>query len=341
MGETAGAFAKVRHRGADGEAGAAAVMKRLNPAGKGTERPFSLTVANALWVHEHFPVLPTYRAALEKTFGVADAFPVDFAGKPEAARGSINGWVEEQTHKKIRDLVPAGGITPQTKVVLTNAIYFKASWMTDFPVSGTQDAPFHAAGGKNVTVPLMHLRHSFAYQETDDAQVVSLPYKTGERGESDLEMVVVLPKKADGLAAVEKGMTPKGVAGWAAGGKFALVNLSLPRFKTTSTLGLKKPLEALGLGDAFTEKADFSGIAAARSADEKLRISDVLHKAYVSVDEHGTEAAAATAVMMGTMAMPVAEPVEMRVDHPFLFLIEEKGSGVVLFVGRVGDPTKG
>lgn len=338
-GKTAEEFASTLHVKGDASAGAAALMGQLNGKGEGGARAFSLTVANGLWVDQHFPILPGYTAALQKTFGAADAFPVDFAGNAEGARKTINTWVEEHTNKKITDLVGAGALKADTRVVLTNAIYFKASWQTPFEVSGTEKQPFHAARGKEVSVPLMHLQHSFGYQETEGAQVVVLPYTTGARGGSDLEMVVVLPRKVDGLAGIEKELTPENVEKWSSGGRSALLNVHLPRFKTTSTLELNKPLGELGLREAFTRDADFSGISAG-GGEQRLHISDVLHKAYVSVDEQGTEAAAATAVMMSPMAMPVDEPVEFRADHPFLFVIRHRPSGAILFVGRVNDPSK-
>jgi serpin B len=341
-GNTAAEFASTLHTGSGAETAtaAAALMKQLSPPGDLSKRPFSLTVANALWVDQHFPILPTYTASLQKTFGVTDAFPLDFAGKPEEGRKTINTWIEDHTNKKITDLIPAGALTGDTRVVLTNAIYFKASWQTPFEASATQKQSFHAAGGKEVSVPLMRLQHTFGYHETAEMQVASLPYKTSDRGASDLEMVIVLPRKADGLAAVEKQLTPKNVEAWTGALEPHLLNVQLPRFKTTSTLPLNKPLAAIGLRDAFTEKADFSGISSGRSPDQKLRISDVLHKAYVAVDEQGTEAAAATAIMMRTLAMPVGGPTEFRADHPFLFLIEHRPSHMILFVGRVNDPSK-
>jgi serpin B len=312
----------------------AALTKDLTPGNNPDElRTFELVVANALWAQQGFDLNPTF-VDLVKTRYHAGLEPVDFAASDasrEAARKTINAWVERQTQDKIKDLIARGVLNEQTRLVLTNAIYFKSKWMSQFDKSATKDEAFHLDAGSNaLDVPMMHKTHEFQYADDADAQVVQLPYMLNR-----LSMLVVLPRKADGLATVEKSLAMKNVDGWINSMASRQVELTLPRFKFTSRFGLGKTLAEMGMADAFKPGADFSGISTA----ERLFISDVIHQAYMDVNEEGTEAAAATAAAFAASA--VRRPPEKAVfkaDHPFLFLIRDNASGAILFMGRVMNP---
>jgi serpin B len=309
-------------------------LKELN-AEKGADgklRQFQLSVANALWGQKGHEFLPDFLGLVKDNFG-AGFEGLDFQANTEGARKTINAWVEKQTQDKIKDLLKPGVLTADTRLVLTNAIYFKGKWTEQFEKSGTKDEPFHLGGGKDIKAPLMNLQKKFGYKETSDWQAVQLSYAGNE-----LSMIVILPKKADGLAAVEKTITPallnKDLATF---GREEVV-LALPKFKTTSEFGLGGTLAALGMKDAFDPgAADFSGM----DGKKDLYISAVVHKAFVDVNEEGTEAAAATGVVMTlTAVMEPKEPKVFKADHPFLFLIRHEKTGAVLFMGRIADPTK-
>jgi serpin B len=326
--------------GVSGGEEAGALMKRLN--GGGGERGFALSVANALWVEQTFEILPSYTDAL-KQFGVGGAFPEDFVGDAEGSRKQINEWVSDHTQKKIQDLMPPRSVDARTRLVLTNAVYFKASWQKPFEKNATTEQPFFMQGGKQEKLPLMHEGHLHAqYAADEEVQVLSLPYRmdapaAGDAGPAPrMSMLVILPVKKDGLAAVEKTLTAEKLDGWTGSLKGQMVDVYLPRFKTTSTLTLNDALKGMGMEKAFGAEADFSGMAKIDRPEDRLRITDVAHKAYVSVDEEGTEAAAATGVVVGAMAMPMGQPAVFRADHPFLYLIREEASGVVVFMGRMG-----
>jgi serpin B len=344
-GKTAAQMDSVLHIGPDYQAGMAEITPALNPK----NAPFELSVSNDLWVDRTFPLADSFVADCHKNYD-ANVTGVDFVTKAEGARNQINSAVAAQTHEKIKDLLPPGSVDSRTALVLTDAIYFKGTWETPFPKNATTDQPFHMAGGRDVTVPLMKSPSStmYAYGETDDAQLLSLPYKgaptgaapVGARGApagpSTLSMFIVLPKKADGLAEIVKQATAANLTKWASGLRRQQVQVFLPRFTMTSEFELAETLQAMGMKDAFTGDADFSGISA--SAGGKLNISKVFHKAFVDVNEEGTEAAAATAVVMvRSMAMP-GNPAQFRADHPFLFLIRHEPTGSILFMGQVNNP---
>ena len=303
----------------------ASLTKALNEGGKGGS--YELAVANALWGQKDYAFLPDFLALNRKHYG-AGLELVDFAGATEKARGTINAWVERQTREKIKDLLKPGILTPLTRLVLTNAIYFKGDWAKQFKKEATREAPFQVTPGKSVKVPTMNQTEKFGYMETPDLQALSLPYE----GEA-LSMVVFLPKKADGLAAFEKSLTAENLAKWLPRLRTRRVAVSLPRFKVTAEFGLKPTLEAMGMKDAFTMAADFSGM----EPKKELYISAIVHKAFVDVNEEGTEAAAATAVVMTLKSAP-ARPLVFKADHPFVFVIREDKTGSVLFMGRVANP---
>ena len=292
------------------------------------KRGYELTIANALWGMTGFPWRKEFLATTNANYG-AGLIDTDF-GQPEVARGIINKWVEQKTREKIKDLIPKGLLTPDTRMVLTNAIYFKGSWATEFDKKQTKVGPFHLADGTEQDAPLMYRHADMSYAETADYQVIELPYKGQETA-----MLVWLPRKADGFADLETKLSAKSIADTVK----ALtpgtdVELTLPKFKVETEYSMGEPLTALGMKDAFDEnKADLSGM---HSGGGKLFISAVVHKAFVDVNEEGTEAAAATAVViMWTSARVPAEPKVFRADRPFLFAIRHLPTGAVLFLGRV------
>lgn len=296
---------------------------------------YALSVADALWAEQDTHFLPAYLKLVETNYG-AGFHPVDFKTSPEAARSTINAWVEKQTNDKIQNLLGPGTITAATRLVLTNAIYFKGSWSSSFDKAQTKDGDFHLSAANSVKTPLMHRTGSYRYYDGGTFQAVELPY-TG----NELSMVVFLPKEIAGLPALEKSFTAAAEKEWLE--KLAMedeVILSLPRFKMTQQFELSGVLGTMGMARAFSNAAEFSGI----DGKPDFSISAAIHKAFIDVNEEGTEAAAATAIVMKSMAarvpMPEPPPIVFRADHPFLFLIRDDVSGAILFMGRVTDPTK-
>jgi serpin B len=296
------------------------VTDSLQTAGR--KRPYELNIANALWAQQGMGFVPEFLEVTDKSYGAARR-EVNF-GDPEAARGTINRWVEEQTQERIKDLLKSGDITPSTRLVLTNAIYFKGTWKHQFKKERTYEGDFETAPGVKVKVPMM--RHSeiklWTY-EGETWQLLELPYE-GDR----LSMVFLLPKRRCGLRAVESRLTLAELEHGLAQLKEQKLDVSLPRFKFASRFELGRILSDLGMPLAFSG-ADFSGI----TPHAGLQIKDVIHGGNVEVDEVGTIAAAATATTMYRSAPP-----RFRADHPFLFFLRDTKSGHILFAGRVSDP---
>lgn len=291
---------------------------------------YQLVVANALWGQKGYPFKAEFTGLVAKNYGGA-MNEVDFAQEP-VARAAINGWIEKQTRDRIKDMIPQGVLVPATRLVLTNAIYFKSDWAEQFQQASTSDESFTTSAGKAESVPMMHQQKHFAYTETDSLQALELPYKGYA-----LAMVILLPKKVDGLAQLEKELTAEKVDRILDQMNGEMVSVSLPRWKfTTGLLNLNDALKSMGMKNAFDPaKADFSGMV----THEPLFISDVMHKAFVAVDEEGTEAAAATAVVMRAgAAMAPEKPKVFKADHPFVFLIRHNPSGGILFMGRLANP---
>jgi serpin B len=313
---------------------------RLHPAmgawlnGMNAAHPgYQLHVADALWAEKDETFLPDFLKQTKDGYA-AGFHPVDFKTAPEAVRLTINQWVADQTADKIKDLLQAGAVTPDTRLVLTNAIYFKGDWQAQFDKTQTKEEDFHLAAGQAVKAPLMHRTATFNYFNGGTFQALEIPYKTGE-----LSMIVLLPNDAAGLPALEQSLTAASVQQWLSqlrgGGK---VILTLPKFKMTEKFELNSALSALGMRQAFDKNtANFSAMTGKRD----LWISAAVHKAYIDVNEEGTEAAAATGLVMYSMAMARPQPpLVFRADHPFLFLIRDNRSGGILFLGRLTDPTK-
>jgi serpin B len=283
---------------------------------------------STIWVQSGLPLQPGFTAEL--LAAAASLVDADFARAPEAARSEINRVIAEQTAGKITGLLPPHSVDTDTRLVLSSAIYLKAAWAEPFAESATREAPFYpdGPGGPALDVPTMTGTAARAYLRGDGYQAVVLPYRDG-----GLAMAVVLP---DGpLTALGPAITAGGLRGLLAGVSRHQVTLSMPRFRLEAAFDLIPALKRLGVAEAFSRQADFSGITEA----ERLRISAVAHKAYVDVDEHGTEAAAATAVTIHAMAMTrPPPPVTMIVDRPFLFAIIHTPTGLPLFLGQVSHP---
>ena len=305
-------------------------------AGSGSD-PITLTIANRLFAEKGYNFRDSFLLLVKNNYG-APLEPLDFSNNPEEARTHINDWVAEQTRKRIRDLIPAGAIDAATRMVLTNALYLKAPWADPFEKGATRPEPFHVKGGAPVDVPMMHERlKNVGYAKHPGFTVFCIPYSGRE-----LNFVVLLPDDVKGLAALEKKLTPEMLAECAKLPTADII-LSLPKFKLEPpTVALKTHLETLGMKTAFDEppgSANFDKLAP-RRPNEYLYLSNVFHKTFIAVDEEGTEAAAATAAVIALMtsAMRPSEPIEVKVDRPFLYVIQHVPSGVCLFLGRVTDP---
>jgi serpin B len=326
-GETAAQMRKVLHLSlADDRLhpALAALSRALRGAGK--DPGYELHVANALWGQKGFAFRDAFLELNQDSYG-AGLEQVDF-GKGEEARKTINGWVKKQTRDKVPELLQ-GELTADTRLVLTNAIYFKGAWVKRFDKAQTREADFRLAGGKAVKAPMMRLVDRFRYLNAPDFQALELPYQGGR-----LAMVLFLPHEVNGLAAWEKGLTAEKLSDWI--GRFYRdeVGVELPRFTARSRFGLSGALSKLGMPLAFGAGADFSGLTTA----EHFQINQVAHEAFADVNEEGTEAAAATAVEIAKGDGP--QPRFFHADHPFFFVIRDTTTGTILCLGRVTDPLK-
>jgi serpin B len=297
------------------------LIRAVNGAGK--QRGCQLRTANALWGQKGHPFRPEFLALTQDNYG-AGLREVDFAGAAEPARRTINAWVEKETGDKIKDLIRPGVLAGDTRLVLTNAIYFKGDWASQFKKDRTREEPFHVSADKTVPMPLMHQGGRFKHFDGGNFQALELPYAG-----KDLAMVVLLPRKVYGLADFEKTLTADNLAGWLDKLREHEVEVALPRFRMTGEFLLNKTLFEMGMPSAFTRAADFSGM----DGRKDLFLSKVIHKAFVDVNEAGTEAAAATAVVGEEQAERVKSV--FRADHPFAFLIRDTRSGSILFLGRL------
>jgi serpin B len=331
VGNTAQQMTKVMHLPPDQKQYSslhAGLMKSLldNPTG------YKIQIANAMWGQASHPFKKDYVSLVQSQYR-AEARSMDFATKAEACRQIINKWVEDQTNDLIKNLLPDGSVMPDTKLVLTNAVYFKGAWVEPFQKRWTKPEDFHTSASSAIKTDLMHRTDRMRYAENSDWQAVELPYK-GNR----LSMLVMLPVKKHGLGAIENSVTSATVDQLSKGLQPLKVILSLPKIKTSYEAMLKPTLVGMGMTDAFQfGAADFSGCDGTR----ELYISDVVHKAFCEVNEEGTEAAAATGTMMKAgAAAPRKEPDPkvFRADHPYLYLIRDNQTGAVLFLGRVTDP---
>ncbi len=309
-----------------------AMDMQLNQRGEGAEgkdgEEFRMNVVNAIWGQKDYKFLPGFLDVLAENYG-AGLRLLDFVSQPEESRITINDWVSVQTEERINDLIPQGSIDSLTRLVLTNAIYFNAAWQYPFEENATTDGSFHLLDGSDVTVSMMNQTKGFGYAEGDGYQAIELLYDGRE-----LSMMIMLPELGR-FEEFESSIDDVLVNEIIASMEGEQIALTMPKFEFDSSFGLVKTLAEMGMPIAFTTGADFSGM----TGNNDLYIGDVIHKAFVSVDESGTEAAAATAVIMEMTAMP-QPPLEVSIDRPFIFLIRDIETGTVLFVGRVLDPTK-
>ncbi len=308
-----------------------ALLAEMNASHKGYE----LRVADALWAQQDANFEASYLKLVQSDYG-AGFHRVNFKVSPETVRATINAWVENQTNDKIKDLLSPGVLSQSTRLVLTNAIYFKGDWQDQFDKEATQKEEFHLSATQWVTTPMMHRTGGYSYYDGGTFQALELPYAGNE-----ISMVVLLPKEKEGLASLEQLFISGGAGDWIQNLEPAdKVILSLPRFTMTQQFELSSALSAMGMAQAFSDSADFSGM----TGKPEFTISAAIHKAFIDVDEQGTEAAAATAIVMRATAMryeaPEPPPIVFRADHPFLFILLDTQSGSMLFLGRVADPTK-
>lgn len=292
----------------------------------------SLGVANSLWCERDYHFLPSF-LALNRDYFQAEVRSVDFSSDSDGVRKEINSWVAQHTRDRIQDLLQPGQVRADTRLLLCNAIYFKGDWAAKFDPKATKPEPFFVSADRSVTVPMMSRHLKLRSRALQGFAMVSLPY-AGD----DLAMVVLLPDAKDGLGELEQRLTADALQEWLSGLKQAPqleALVALPKFKLNCRLDLARTLAAMGMPAAFSPgEADFSGMTGSRD----LFVSDVVHQAYVDVNEEGTEAAAATGV--GMRLASLSRPLVFRADHPFLFLIVEQQTGSILFLGRVGDPSQ-
>lgn len=330
-GKTAQEMAKTLHFSLPGDT--------LNPAfstlisamnDKGKAASYELVVANRLWGQNGYRFLKSFLDGEKKYYG-SDLELLDFKKNAEGARVTINKWVEHQTRDRIKDLIARGVLKEDTRLVLTNAIYFKSAWDETFSKGATGRAPFTVSSSKKVEADMMHKSDHLNYGRFDGLEILEIPYKSRE-----LSMLVLLPRKADGLQEMMKALDPVALKEMLSKLAPCMVELSLPKFRTTSSFNLKETLTKMGMNTPFIfGAADFSGM----DGTKLLYISEVIHKAFVDVHEEGTEAAAATAVVMAAgCAPPKGKPVIFTVDHPFFFIIRDNSTGSFLFMGRILNP---
>jgi serpin B len=301
------------------------------------DKPYMLKTANALWAQEGYTFLDSYFSLIKQYYG-GNATNLDFVNKAEESRLTINNWAEEQTNNKIKDLIPSGSLGPLIRLIITNAVYFKGTWFIQFDKTKTVEKDFKVSPGKKVKAMMMTLtgeRAKFPYDETEDLQVLELPYQGQE-----LSMLILLPKEGT-MDSLEASLNAQRISELRNSLKNERVNVYLPRFKFETKYFMKETLVGMGMPTAFTLGVDFGGEAdfSGMTGSKDLNIDQVIHKAFVEVNEEGTEAAAATAV-----AVIAAGSLEPRIkifnaDHPFIFVIQESATGNILFLGRVNDPS--
>ena len=335
-GNVPASFSALQHSLEEMSAKTAELVKQSKKFG-GPSEPITLNIANHLFAQKGYHFREAFLALVKQNFGGAFE-PIDFVADPAAATQRINKWVADQTHDRIRDLIPGGALDNTTRLVLANALYLKAPWANEFSQNATQPEPFFVRGAP-VDVPMMRKTDkNFGYARREGFTVISLPYVGDE-----LQFVILLPDEINGLSGLEAKLSSEVLASCAKLQKRD-VDLHLPKFKfEPPTITLAKQFEALGMKTAFDQpkgSANFDKIAP-RTPSDYLFISQIFHKTFIAVDEKGTEAAAATAVAMlagSALRSPPPPPIEVKVDRPFVYAIQHVPSGVCLFIGRVTDP---
>lgn len=295
-------------------------------------KAFELLIANALWGQEGYPFKKEFIETNGKYYE-AGLNLVDYKNKTEEARGEINKWVEDKTNGKIKNILPEGVLDEMTRLVLSNAIYFKAKWDEDFYEGATKNDVFTLANGTEIKVPMMHQEESFRFAANEDLKAVELPYSGKE-----ICMVVIVPHDSKKFTEFEKNLSREGLEKLLKGMSYGKVDLYMPKFKTGFECSVKKVMQKLGMQDAFVMgKADLTGVADVEG--DPLFISEILHKAYIDLNEKGTEAAAATVVVAtGGAAPDRKKPEVIKADRPFVYLIRDRKTGSILFMGRLMQP---
>ncbi|MDD5709787.1 MAG: serpin family protein [Candidatus Marinimicrobia bacterium] len=331
-GNTADEMRKILYYGPQHPAFHAEYGNLIERLQSGEENNFTVHIANALWVQKNYTLKKHYLEVVKELYR-SEAREMDFSGDAEGSRQTINNWVSEWTNERIRDLVPSGSIDALTRLILTNAVYFNAEWMEHFNEHMTRKEQFYPLKGDPYTVDMMYQRLHYQYSSGNSCDVLEIDYKGGEHS-----MLIFLPDKQKGLTSLIDKFRLSDIALHDSSKRPEDVILYMPKFRLETRYELAELLKALGMREAFSPQADFSGISAAKSKD--LMISKVIHKAFIDVDEKKTEAAAATAVVMKMTAMPPAPraPRVFRADHPFLFMIREKNNGTLLFLGCLATP---
>lgn len=291
-------------------------------------------IANSLWVQQDMKILPDFLGIMNRYYK-ADFRQVDFARNPESARMQINNWVKEKTMGRIENLMEERDVSISTRMVLVASIFLKAVWEAPFDPALTKQAPFFVNPSKTVSVPMMNTTAFFPVYTNNDFTIIELPYRRNRELDPQLSFIAIVPKERFGLSKIESGFSINKLDGWLAEMQSQKVILTFPKFKMTSSFDLTSILMNLGIVAAFSEGADFSEI----NGDNSLMLSSVLHKAYLSVDEKGSEAVAATAVAIGVKAVlePV-KPLALEVNRPFMFLIIDRTTDSILFIGRLTLP---
>jgi serpin B len=309
------------------------LSERETAGGDGEGERLQLNIANALWAQQDFPFREAYIDLVRESYD-GGLFLADFVGTPDQAREDINAWIEDETKEKIQDMLAPGAVGTDTRMVLVNAIYFNGAWLHPFEEFATQDDTFTLLDGSTVTVPMMSQQESLGYMQGEGFQAVELPYFGG-----DVAMLIVLPD-AGQFEAVRSGLDADQFDAIREALASETVQLTMPRWEFESSLDLKTALAAMGMGDVFDrDRADLSGMFDPAAVGENLLVSAALHKAYIGVDEAGTEAAAATAIIVGVTSAPVqVELIELRLDRPFIYTIVDRQTGSILFLGQVMNP---
>lgn len=323
-GDTAAEMAQaLRYPEAGVHEGMAALLRSLPIAAEGRR----VSIANALWVQQSFPLKPSYLERIQRHYG-GGAQPVDFVGAPAQAVATVNRWAEEKTAGRIKGILQRENINDRTRLILTNAVYFKADWLHPFQAAQTRARPFRLSGGGSVPVPMMRQRGNFRLLETPSFEAVEMPYE-GE----ELSMLLFLPKESDGLKQFEQRLDGPALRGWIEqlmARERGDLELVVPKLELDTRASLVPQLQALGMRRAFTQLAELQGMA-----DARLYLSDVIHQTWLRVDEKGTEAAAVTAGLAEIVSMPR----QFHADRPFFFVIRDNRSETLLFMGRIERPS--
>lgn len=302
------------------------LISQLNAVQKETD--VELSIANAIWAQKGYQFLDEFFRIVQQSYQ-ADLKQVDFSSAAESARQAINAWVEQQTNEKIKDLLPPKVLNALTRLVLVNAIYFKGFWDNQFKSRDTREMEFWLLTEVAVKVPMMHQEHQFGYWENDWLQIMEMPYK-----EESLSLIVLLPKEKTGITDLEQKLNFENMMAWQSRLRKRKVIVFFPKFKIESQFSLAQTLALMGMPDAFDpELADFSAMV----GQKELYISAVIHKAFLEVNEEGSEAAAATGVVVGVTSIAPSPPI-FKADHPFVFFIRDNKSQSILFLGRVLNP---